>query len=139
MVLATPSRILGPTSDWASSTALRRRSRRRLPGQDVAILDDEEFFGYAVDAGTGPLADQLAIEALSKWDYERVDEVCIPAQVPDDPIEGVIAAVVKEKTQANVYVVGSGWGDGVYATYVGRAADGRIASFVTDFRVVPLD
>ncbi|AVT32935.1 hypothetical protein C6361_29615 [Plantactinospora sp. BC1] len=54
-----------------------------LPGQDVATLDAEDFFGYAVDAGTGTLADQLAIEALSQWDCERLDEVFIPAQVPE--------------------------------------------------------
>ncbi|NGM16377.1 DUF4241 domain-containing protein [Verrucosispora sioxanthis] len=108
-----------------------------LPGQDVASLGDEDFFGYAVDAGTGTLADQVAIEALGEWDFERVDEVFIPAQVPDDPIDAVVSAVVEERTGANVYVVGSGWGDGVYGTYVGHTADGRIASFVTDFRVVP--
>jgi len=108
-----------------------------LPGQDVTSLGDEDFFGYAVDAGTGTLADQVAIEALREWDFERVDEVFIPAQVPDNPLDAVIAAVVEERTGANVHVVGSGWGDGVYATYVGRTADGRIASFVTDFRVVP--
>lgn len=110
-----------------------------LPGQDVTALEDDGFFGYGVDAGTGTLADQVAVEALSTWDYERIDEVFIPAQIPDDPIEAVIAAVVDERTAANVYVVGSGWGDGVYATYVGRTEDGRIAGFVTDFRVVPLD
>jgi uncharacterized protein DUF4241 len=53
------------------------------------------------------------------------------------PIEAVMSAVVDERTEANVYVVGSG-GDGVYATYVGRTEDGRIAGFVTDFRVIPL-
>lgn len=109
-----------------------------LPGQDVASLGDEDFFGYRVDAGTGTLADQAAMEALSEWDYEQVDEVFIPAQIPNDPIEAVIAAIVEKETAANVYVVGSGWGDGVYATYIGRTEDGRIASFVTDFRVVPL-
>ncbi|MEV4481510.1 DUF4241 domain-containing protein [Micromonospora coxensis] len=86
---------------------------------------------------TGTLADLVAVEALREWDFERIDEVFIPAQVPEDPIEAVVAAVVEERTGANVYVVGSGWGDGVYATYVGRTPDGRIASFVTDFRVVP--
>ena len=70
--------------------------------------------------------------------YEQVDDKFIAAQVPDDPIEAVIGAVAEERTAANVYVVGSGWGDGVYATYIGRTEDGRIASFVTDFRVVPL-
>ena len=69
-----------------------------LPGQDVASLGDEDFFGYAVDAGTGTLADQVAIEALREWDFERVDEVFIPAQVPDNPIDAVVAAVVEERT-----------------------------------------
>jgi hypothetical protein len=110
-----------------------------LPGQNLASLDEDGFFGYGVDAGTGTLADQVAIEALSKWDYEQIEEAFIPAQIPDDPIEAVIAAVVDDDTAANVYIVGSGWGDGVYATYVGRAEDGRIAGFVTDFRVIPLE
>ncbi|PZG02329.1 DUF4241 domain-containing protein [Micromonospora deserti] len=108
-----------------------------LPGQDTASLGTEDFFEYSVDAGTGTLADQVAIEALREWDYERVEETFIPAQIPDDPVDAVITTVVDEWTGANVYVVGSGWGDGVYATYVGRTADRRVASFVTDFRVVP--
>ncbi|GAA2522871.1 DUF4241 domain-containing protein [Pilimelia columellifera] len=109
-----------------------------LPDQDVTSLDEDDFFGYGVDSGTGTLADQVALEALSDWEYEQVEDVFIPAQIPDDPIEAVIAAVVEESTGANVYVVGSGWGDGVYATYVGRTGDGRIASFVTDFQVAPV-
>lgn len=119
-----------PAASW--TMALR-------PGQDVASLGDEEYFGYGVDSGHGTLADQAAIEALSEWDYEQVEAVFIPAHIPDDPIEAVISAVVEERTGANVYVVESGWGDGVYATYVGRTEDGRIASFVTDFQVVPLE
>jgi len=119
-----------PVADWTMAL---------LPGQDVAALGDDDFFGYGVDAGTGTLADQVAIEALSQWDYEQIEEAFIPAQIPADPIEAVIAAVVDERTAANVYVVGSGWGDGVYATYVGRTEDGRITGFVTDFRVIPLE
>ncbi|MEV2237477.1 DUF4241 domain-containing protein [Micromonospora sp. NPDC049891] len=117
-----------PVATWAMAL---------LPGQDPATLGEEDFFGYPVDAGTGTLADQVAVEALRGWDYERVEEVFIPARIPDDPVDAVITTVVDEPTGANVHVVGSGWGDGVYATYVGRTADGRVASFVTDFRVVP--
>jgi hypothetical protein len=119
-----------PVAAWAMAL---------LPGQDVASLGDDDFFGYGVDAGTGTLADLVAIEALTQWDYDQVEDTFIPAQIPHDPIEAIIAAVAKERTAANVYVVGSGWGDGVYATYVGSTEDGRIASFVTDFRVIPLD
>jgi hypothetical protein len=110
-----------------------------LPGQDVASLGEDGYFGYGVDAGTGTLADRLAIEALSEWEYDQIDAAFIPAQVPVDPIEAVIAAVVDEMTGANVYVVGSGWGDGVYATYVGRTSDGGISNFVTDFGVLPIE
>jgi hypothetical protein len=60
------------------------------------------------------------------------------AQIPDDPIEAVIGAVVDEPSAANVYVVGAGWGDGRYAIYVGHGADGPITTFVTVFRVMPL-
>jgi hypothetical protein len=108
-----------------------------VPGQDVTTLGEQGYFGYGVDAGTGTLADRVAVEAMEDWDYDRIEDVFIPAQIPHDPIEAVIAAVVDAPTGANVYVVGSGWGDGSYATYVGRTADGRISSFVTDFRVVP--
>jgi Protein of unknown function (DUF4241) len=110
-----------------------------LPNQDVATLDEDSYFGYGVDAGTGTLADRIAIEALQDWDYDRIDEVFIPAQIPTDPIEAVVSAVVDEQTGANVYVVGSGWGDGSYPTYVGWTADGAIATFVTHFGVLPTD
>jgi hypothetical protein len=109
------------------------------PGQDVSALDADGFFGYGVDAGTGTLADRVAIEALDEWDYDRIEDVFIPAQIPLDPIDAVIVATVDEPTGANVYVVGSGWGDGSYATYVGRTADRNISSFVTDFRVLPIE
>jgi Protein of unknown function (DUF4241) len=119
-----------PTVSW--SMAL-------LAGQDVATLDGDGYFGYGVDAGTGTPADRVAIEALSQWGYDRIEETFIPAQVPLDPIEAVIVATVDEHTGANVFVVGSGWGDGSYATYTSRTSDGTISSFVTDFRVLPIE
>src|SRR4051812_15135686 len=66
--------------------------------QDPTTLEDEEFFGYGVDAGTGTgtgtgtLADVTAITALAAWNFDRVDETFIPAQIPRDPIEAVISA-----------------------------------------------
>jgi hypothetical protein len=106
-------------------------------GQDPAALDGEEFYGYGVDAGVGTLADVVAIRALEDWDHERVDDVFIPARVPDDPVAATIGAVTDEATGANVFAVPSGWGDGGYPTFVGRAADGNITGFVTDFCVLP--
>jgi len=35
-----------------------------------------------------------------------------------------------------VIVVSSGWGDGLYPTLIGRAVDGQVTAFVTDFMVI---
>ncbi|PZG02841.1 DUF4241 domain-containing protein [Micromonospora deserti] len=106
-------------------------------GQDVSTLEADGYFGYGVDAGTGTLADPVALSALESWDYEQVEDVFIPAQLPEAPVPGLITAVLDEATGANVVTVSSGWGDGCYGTWIGRTADGRVTSFVTDFMVVP--
>jgi hypothetical protein len=108
-----------------------------LPDQDAALLDEETFFGYGVDSGTGTLADRIAVAAIEDWDFDRIEDAFIPAHVPIDPIEAVCSAVVDEQTGANAYVVGSGRGDGAYPTYVGWTADGTNATFVTHFGVLP--
>lgn len=109
-----------------------------LPGQDPSALDADSFFGYGVDAGTGTLADAAAVRALAEWEYERIDEVYVSRDYPLAPVPGgVISAVTDEKTGANVVAISSGWGDGSYPTFIGYTADGAVASFVTDFLVVP--
>lgn len=110
-----------------------------VAGQDLSELGEDEnaYFGYSVDAGTGTLADLLAIRTLATWSYQRTEDVYIPAQFPETPVPGAIAAVTDEPTGANVVTVGSGWGDGVYPTFVGYSASGDVATFVTDFMVLP--
>jgi hypothetical protein len=93
----------------------------------------------AMDRPTSRRLESSRAEALDKWSYDRIDEAFISAQIPLDPIDAVRVAIADEPTGANVYVVGSGWGDGCYATYVSWTADGRISSWVTDFRVLPTD
>jgi hypothetical protein len=108
-----------------------------VAGNDPSVLGENEFFGYGVDAGTGTLADVTAVRALAGWEYERVEDVYIPAGIPLAPVPGVAGAVTDEPTGANVILVSSGWGDGAYPTFVGYAAPGEVSSFVTDFMVVP--
>jgi hypothetical protein len=97
-------------------------------------LDEDGFTAYPVDSGTGTLADVRALHALAGWPYERVEEVYLADESSAAP--ATAAAVTDEATGANVITVTTGWGDGSYATFVGRTAAGEIASFVTDFRVV---
>ena len=81
------------------------------------------------------LADLSAVAVLADWDYDQLEDVYIPAQIPPGPAP--IDGLVDEATGANVITVSSGWGDGVYPTFVGFAADGTICGFVTDFLVIP--
>ncbi|MGX6607864.1 DUF4241 domain-containing protein [Micromonosporaceae bacterium Da 78-11] len=104
-----------------------------VDGQELAELGPDDFFGYPVDAGVVTLADLVAVRALAGWDFNRMDEVYIPAQVPPDP--AAVDAITDDPTGANVIIVNSGWGDGVYPTFIGYAADGRVTGFVTDFMV----
>lgn len=108
-----------------------------IAGQDAADLAGDEFFGYPVDAGTGTLADLVAVRALASWDYDRLEDVYIPDAIPTAPVPGAIGAVTDEPSGANVVTVTSGWGDGAYPTFIGYTASGSVATVVTDFLVVP--
>ncbi|MFF4652256.1 DUF4241 domain-containing protein [Streptomyces sp. NPDC001380] len=102
-------------------------------GQDLAGLGEDEFFGYGVDAGTGCFVDASAVEALG--DHEEETEALMGG------FEAVDFDAVPVRTAApagaEAVAFGSGWGDGVYPTWVGRTADGDAACFVTDFFVIP--
>lgn len=105
--------------------------------QDLATLDADGWFGYGVDSGTGTLADPTALAELESWNHEQVEDIFVPARPPDGPVPNLITAVLHEASGANVVAVSSGWGDGCYGTWIGRTAGGEVASFVTDFMVVP--
>lgn len=109
-----------------------------VKGQDPAELEDDAFFGYPVDAGTGTLADVAAVTALGAWDYEQAEAAFIRDRAPGAPVPGgVFPAVTDEASGANVVAVTSGLGDGAYPTFIGYTGSGEVASFVTDFLVLP--
>jgi hypothetical protein len=95
------------------------------------------YDGYPVDAGVGTMADLVAVRGLAGWDYDRLEQVYIAARIPETPVPGAIGAVTDEQSGANVIVVESGWGDGVYPTFIGYTAANAVSSLVTDFRAVP--
>ncbi|GAC1458493.1 MAG: hypothetical protein NVS2B14_01350 [Chamaesiphon sp.] len=43
---------------------------------------------------------------------------------------------VSQETQGNIIAFSSGWGDGVYPTYLGYDAENNIAKVVTDFDLI---
>ncbi|XVV13822.1 DUF4241 domain-containing protein [Actinoplanes sp. CA-131856] len=140
IALISPARGLPQTRTAALQLVISDRPAERwemalIPDQDPAELPDDGFFGYKVDAGAGALADEVAVRALRDWTYDDYEDVFIADELPPPP--SALGGVTDESTGANVISVSTGWGDGVYPTYIGYAADGGITSFVTDFLVVP--
>jgi hypothetical protein len=109
-----------------------------VPGQDPATLGPDEIFGYGVDAGTGAFTSPEAIAALDdEAAYQRYSDAVFATMFPDDQtIVDQADVVVDAATGADVVAFSSGFGDGVYATYVGRAADGQPVVLLTDFAVL---
>ncbi|WP_372344048.1 DUF4241 domain-containing protein [Streptomyces sp. KL116D] len=104
------------------------------PGQDLAELSDDEFYGYGVDAGTGCFYDAESDGAFPEcegdegplWDaFEEHDHAPGPYLITSPSTGHTLAAF------------GSGWGDGAYPTWIGRTKTGAVACFVTDFFVIP--
>ncbi|SNY29509.1 DUF4241 domain-containing protein [Paractinoplanes atraurantiacus] len=107
-----------------------------IPGQDPAELPGDGFFGYKVDASAGALADEVAVRALRDWTYDDYEAVFIADELPPPP--SALGGITDKPTGANVISVSTGWGEGVYPTYIGYAADGEPTSYVTDFLVTPV-
>jgi hypothetical protein len=99
-----------------------------LPGQDTAMLNDGEFYGIGVDAGLACLFDADALPALAADDNYLEDHWDALAE---DPLEVTVPG-----SAANMIAFHSGWGDGLYPTWVGRTGDGTVAAFVVDLLVV---
>lgn len=110
------------------------------PGQDTDQLDDDELFGYPVDGGTGCFVDAQTFQAAgeeedftgrvaeSMWGRLQHPAGSVPDCAP-------VTMSVGDNEHALV-MFNTGWGDGNYPTWIGRAADGAIACFLTDFQVL---
>ena len=107
-----------------------------VDGQDQSQLGPHEIFGVPVDAGTGCLAD-----------HESVRELASLLAADADYSSRIFAEMEKTRglnwsalnwllpSGLNVVVYTSGYGDGIYPTYVGLAADGTIVCVVSDIQV----
>ncbi len=111
-----------------------------VPGEHLPpMLSGQSLgsFGYGVESSTGaffdlaaaPLLDRLANDDAA-GNCELIDALGAvgggrgPANVTD-PESGL-----------NVVAFSTGWGDGIYPTWVGRNAVGEPVAFVTDFKVI---
>jgi hypothetical protein len=96
-------------------------------GQDPRLLDDEGFFGFAVDGGTAGLLDVEAFPIIQIAPDEDRFQDPLPRLVSDGYAEMTLAGI-----DANVIGVITAMGDGSYPTWIGRTATGQVACFLVD-------
>jgi len=107
------------------------------PGQDPAMLQPGEFFGFVVDSGSGAFLDASAVPALQHLGaptHDRDPELF--KIVPELQSKHVVNLVVNPASGLNVIVFRCGMGDGKYPTWVGRAATGEPTCFLVDLEVL---
>ncbi len=114
--------------------------RALSPGQDPGRLKPGEFFGYAVDSGTGSFASPGSAEALSlrlDRDSTYMDTIIKATEVHSST--GSWASLIPDSTIGQTIVVfAAGYGDGVYASYWGLDQHGKPVCLITDFMVIAI-
>ena len=110
-----------------------------LPDQDPATLRPNEIFGYGVDAGTGCFMDEETSRLLASRmsEDEELDQAIVDAMDRTNvPTWSWADIHPSAGDPANCVAFGSGWGDGVYASYFGYSQSGAAVCLVTDFDVL---
>jgi hypothetical protein len=105
-------------------------------GQDPAMLNEDDILGYPVDAGTGAFMDTAGGSELHSFLTERDDNYEILIDEMEKNYKHTWDWLLWTKNGASVAMFKSGWGDGVYATYIGFDQSGNICRLVTDFEVI---
>jgi hypothetical protein len=95
-----------------------------VPGQDPRLLGNREAYGFGVDAAVGCFYDDSAAEAFSEITHDILGE-------------GMPGSMTDPDTGANLIAYQSGWGDGLYPTWIGRDRNGNVTCFVSDMLLMP--
>src|SRR4051794_4698421 len=120
----------GPVATW------------RMYVPDDETLEEGSIWGFGVDAGVGCFADPAAIEALhaacARY-YDQPGELSGPEPVVDAMYgaDGSAYALIYDAEPGlQLAISESGWGDGLYATYVGTDPDGGLARLMISYDVL---
>jgi hypothetical protein len=120
--------------------------------QNLELLKEaDEFFGFPVDAGLGcfcdletqSLFDKFERDFMQKNPAANIYDDFLAAEFkknatdqndPDD-IGDWLNFYLPNKTDLNVIMFHSGYGDGFYPCYWGTSDEGKICSLVVDFQI----
>jgi len=123
-----------------------------LPGENVSELEEDDCYGFGVDAGLGCFCDVATQEKYNEYDSEFMtkypnDDIysreLAPAfkknaidQNDEDDIGDWLNFKLPNQPDQNVIMFRSGLGDGTYPCYWGTTDEGKISSLVIDFQIV---
>lgn len=113
-----------------------------VEGQEAEALEEDEFFGYGVDTGTGCFMDEQTckkLEALmDTTEYGELTE--FDKLLEESYVDTYMTAnFVLPETDFNVVAFSSGYGDGCYPSFWGYDASGELCCLITDFCVIDMD
>jgi len=110
-----------------SDKPIRKWEFALLPGQTPIPLNSKEIYGYGVDAGLGLFVDQAAKNSLNTLLDKNWDNMF------SEKFEDYLNY---DFQKYNAVFFSTGYGDGFYATYIGRDSDDKICQLLTDFDIV---
>jgi hypothetical protein len=102
------------------------------PDEDAGTLGDGQFFALAVDAGMLCVFDTAALPGLVEVSRDRDEPRGLWHELTDVVTRDNSVELEDPETGTNLIAFEIGWGDGVYAVWIGRAADGEIACVVAE-------
>ncbi len=129
------------------ATEVERKALCMLPADgSTAPVDDDEYWGFGVDAGAACFADRVSIDrdmpdpntwlpALFENDgpgswFNRMDD-------PEHLRDGLANIPLPDGDgSTNIVIIHSGWGDGFFPVIGGFDADGALVAVHIDFFVV---
>lgn len=109
------------------------------PENDVTKLKPGHIFGFGVDSGTASFMDQgVATALVNGKDYEKFQDELM-ARLDETYVHTWSWATMPvPSTNGNLVAFSSGYGDGIYATYVGFDTQGNPVCAVIDFGILDM-
>lgn len=114
-------------------------------GEDVRELKAEEIFGFPVESGMGSYMDVESQECLNKLekrlfhrkgaDFMGIYEEFFHDHFFDEngAIDQFAFLKPEEEKPGNIFAFETGYGEGLYATYIGYTGNGAVAKLVTEY------
>lgn len=117
--------------------------------EDMDEANENEFYGFGIDAGMGCVVDKKTQEEYIKYWEKLVEE-----EEADNPFDDIFDDLLTESakkypkyqreygdwanwtipnTDLNIPIFTSGWGDGYYSCYFGYDKDGELCGFYIHF------